>query len=151
MSAAAANADGIKESVSLDVKRAFPLRVYGRRRPGGTASSTAVPEVLLTRKGSQVQTLSRPPAPMALWTPLPTLRARDLPENHGAWLIQHPAGPPYSRQFGAYEQLDPVTGLPPFCALLNLSGKRLATGESVASRRGAARFADGTEMAVRAH
>ena len=81
----------------------------------------------------------------------PSLRARDLPENHRAWLIQHPADPPYSRQFGAYEQLDPVTGLPAFCALLNLSGKRLATGESVASRRGAARFAHGTEMAVRAH
>jgi hypothetical protein len=51
-----------KESVSLDVKRAFPFRVYGRRRPGRTAPSTAVPCVLLTRKGSQVQTLSRPPS-----------------------------------------------------------------------------------------
>jgi hypothetical protein len=34
---------------------------YGRGRPGRTASSTAVPGVLLTRKRSQVQTLSRPP------------------------------------------------------------------------------------------
>src|SRR4029450_2039114 len=32
-----------KESVCLDVKRAFPLRVYGRRRPGRMAPSTAVP------------------------------------------------------------------------------------------------------------
>jgi hypothetical protein len=37
---------------------------------------------LLTRKGSQVQTLSRPPARMALWTPLLLLLASDLPENH---------------------------------------------------------------------
>jgi hypothetical protein len=51
----------VKESVSLDVKRAFPFRLYGRRRPGRTAASTAVPGVLLTRKRSQVQTLSRPP------------------------------------------------------------------------------------------
>jgi hypothetical protein len=50
-----------KESVSLDVKRAFPFRLDGRARPGRTASSTAVPCVLLTRKRSQVQTLSRPP------------------------------------------------------------------------------------------
>jgi hypothetical protein len=50
-----------KESVSLDVKRAFPFGLYGRSRPGRTASSTAVPCVLLTRKRSQVQTLSRPP------------------------------------------------------------------------------------------
>jgi hypothetical protein len=34
-----------KESVSLDAKRAFPFRVYGRARPAGTASSTAVPGV----------------------------------------------------------------------------------------------------------
>ena len=49
-----------KESVSLDVKRAFPFRLYGQARPGRTAPSTAVPSVLLTRKRSQVQTLSRP-------------------------------------------------------------------------------------------
>jgi hypothetical protein len=52
-----------KESVSLDVKRAFPFGLYGRRRPGRAAASTAVPCVLLTRKRSQVQTLSRPPHP----------------------------------------------------------------------------------------
>jgi hypothetical protein len=50
-----------KESVSLDVKRAFPFGIDGWTRPGGTARSTAVPGVLLTRKRSQVQTLSRPP------------------------------------------------------------------------------------------
>jgi hypothetical protein len=44
-----------KESVSLDAKRAFPYRIYGSARPGRTAGSTAVPSVLLTRKGSQVQ------------------------------------------------------------------------------------------------
>jgi hypothetical protein len=50
----------------LDAKRAFPFRIYGQTRPGrtaaGTTASTAVPGVLLTRKRSQVQTLSRPPA-----------------------------------------------------------------------------------------
>jgi hypothetical protein len=46
----------------LDAKRAFPFRIYGQTRPGRTAASTAVPGVLLTRKRSQVQTLSRPPA-----------------------------------------------------------------------------------------
>jgi hypothetical protein len=40
------------------------LRVYGRQRPARMAASTAVPCVLLTRKGSQVQTLSRP---LPLW------------------------------------------------------------------------------------
>src|SRR5918996_2555040 len=50
-----------EKSVQLDVKRAFPFDLYGRARPGRTASSTAVPGVLLTRKRSQVQTLSRPP------------------------------------------------------------------------------------------
>jgi hypothetical protein len=39
----------VQESVSLDVKTAFPFRVYGRSRPGRTASSTAVPPILLTR------------------------------------------------------------------------------------------------------
>ena len=34
---------------------------YGWRRPARTALSTALPRCLLTRKGSQVQTLSRPP------------------------------------------------------------------------------------------
>jgi hypothetical protein len=34
---------------------------YGRARPARTAVRTAVPGVLLTRKRSQVQTLSRPP------------------------------------------------------------------------------------------
>ena len=48
-------------SISRCRKRAFPFGIYGRSRPGRTASSTAVPCVLLTRKGSQVQTLSRPP------------------------------------------------------------------------------------------
>ena len=43
------------------VKRAFPFGLYGRSRPGETVGSTAVPSVLLTRKRSQVQTLSRPP------------------------------------------------------------------------------------------
>ena len=51
----------LKENISLDAKRAFPFRLYGRTRPGETAGSTAVPCVLLTRKGSQVQSLSRPP------------------------------------------------------------------------------------------
>ena len=32
-----------KESVSLDVKTAFPFRLYGWNRTGETASSTAVP------------------------------------------------------------------------------------------------------------
>ena len=41
-----------EESVLLNAKRAFPFRVYGRTRPGRTASSTAVPGVLLTRKRS---------------------------------------------------------------------------------------------------
>jgi hypothetical protein len=50
-----------KESVSLDVKRAFPFSLDGRSRPGRTTVSTAVSYVLLTRKRSQVQTLSRPP------------------------------------------------------------------------------------------
>ena len=50
----------VKESVSLDVKRAFPFRLYGRRRPGRTAPSTAVPCVLLTRKRTEVQLLPRP-------------------------------------------------------------------------------------------
>jgi hypothetical protein len=55
-------AEGPKESASLDARRAFPFRLYGRSRPGRTAPSTAVPGGLLTQKGSQVQTLSRPPA-----------------------------------------------------------------------------------------
>ena len=42
-------------------KRAFPFCTYGRARPGKTAVRTAVPRCLLTRKRSQVQTLSRPP------------------------------------------------------------------------------------------
>jgi len=55
-------------------KRAFPL-TSRERFPcactvggdlGETGSSTAVPCVLLTRKGSQVQTLSRPPGPTHL-------------------------------------------------------------------------------------
>jgi hypothetical protein len=54
-------AGGGKESVSLYAKRAFPYGMYGWRRPGRTVPSTAVPGVLLTRKRSQVQTLSRPP------------------------------------------------------------------------------------------
>jgi hypothetical protein len=44
-------AGGWKESVPLDVKRAFPFSLYGQWRPGTTAASTAVPSVLLTRKG----------------------------------------------------------------------------------------------------
>jgi hypothetical protein len=43
--------------------------VYGQRRPGKTAGSTAVPGGLLTRKGSQVQTLSRPPGTTHLRSP----------------------------------------------------------------------------------
>jgi hypothetical protein len=71
-----------KESVSLEAKRAFPFRLYGWTRPGRMALSTAVSGVLLTRKKSQVQTLPRPPARMALWTPVLSLLARDLPVNH---------------------------------------------------------------------
>jgi hypothetical protein len=47
----------------LSVKRAFPFGIHGRRRPGRTAPSTAVPRGLLTRKRSQVQILSRPRHP----------------------------------------------------------------------------------------
>jgi hypothetical protein len=36
--------------------------LYGRARPAETGLRTAVPGGLLTRKRSQVQTLSRPPA-----------------------------------------------------------------------------------------
>jgi hypothetical protein len=50
-----------KESVSLVAKRAFPFGIDGRRRPGRTAVSTAVPCVLLTRKRTEVQLLPRPP------------------------------------------------------------------------------------------
>jgi hypothetical protein len=39
-----------KESVLLDFKRAFPFTVYGRRRPGTTAPSTAVPCVFDTEE-----------------------------------------------------------------------------------------------------
>ena len=46
-------------------KREFPFGLYGRSRPGRTAPSTAVPHRLLTRKRSQVQTLSRPPLRIA--------------------------------------------------------------------------------------
>jgi hypothetical protein len=52
-----------KESVSLNVKRAFPFGIDGRSRPGRTAPSTAVPCVLLTRKRTEVQLLPRPPHP----------------------------------------------------------------------------------------
>jgi len=41
----AAEDSSAKESVSLDAKTAFPFGLYGRRRPGRTASSTAVPGV----------------------------------------------------------------------------------------------------------
>jgi hypothetical protein len=41
--------------------RALNFGLYGRARPGKTAFRTAVPASLLTRKRSQVQTLSRPP------------------------------------------------------------------------------------------
>jgi hypothetical protein len=41
--------------------RALNFDPYGRARPAGMAVRTAVPCILLTRKGSQVQTLSRPP------------------------------------------------------------------------------------------
>jgi hypothetical protein len=51
---------GRQESVSL----AFPSRLYGWRRPGRTASSTAVPCILLTRKRTEVQLLPRPPHPL---------------------------------------------------------------------------------------
>jgi hypothetical protein len=37
--------EGPKESVSLDVKRAFPYGIDGRTQPGETAGSTAVPRV----------------------------------------------------------------------------------------------------------
>src|SRR5947207_11091611 len=71
--------DIVKESVSLDAKRAFPYGTYGQTRPGRTASSTAVPGVLLTRKGSQVQTLLRPPGTTHLSIPhSPPLVSRSL-------------------------------------------------------------------------
>ena len=38
--------DVAKRAFPLDVKRAFPFRVYGRRRPGRTAPRTAVPRGL---------------------------------------------------------------------------------------------------------
>jgi hypothetical protein len=41
--------------------RAFNFGIYGHARPAETAVCTAVPCILLTRKRSQVQTLSRPP------------------------------------------------------------------------------------------
>lgn len=46
----------------IEPKRALNVSIDGRIRPGRMASSTAVPGGSLTRKGSQVSTLSRPPA-----------------------------------------------------------------------------------------
>src|SRR5215204_6981222 len=71
-------------SAELRVKRTHNFALYGRRRPGKTAIRTALPRRLLTRKGSQVQTLSRPPARMALWTPLLSLLASDSPSAASA-------------------------------------------------------------------
>jgi hypothetical protein len=56
--------------------------------------------------------------------------------------------PEDSRQFGVYEQLSPVTGFSVFCALLNLAAIGWPQVSPSPSRRGAAGFADGTEMAV---
>jgi hypothetical protein len=49
-------------SVQLDAKRAFPLGVYGRSRPGRTALSTAVPSIADTEE----VTGSNPVAPVLL-------------------------------------------------------------------------------------
>jgi hypothetical protein len=51
-----------KENTLLHAKRALNFDPYGRVRPATMASSTAVLRILLTRKRSQVQTLSRPPS-----------------------------------------------------------------------------------------
>jgi hypothetical protein len=57
-------------------KRALYFDPDGRRRPAITAVRTAVPGGLLTRKRSQVQTLSRPPSSLQVRV-LPPLR-RDV-------------------------------------------------------------------------
>jgi hypothetical protein len=62
-----------KESVSLDVKRAFPFRVYGRGRPGRTASSTAVPRWFADTEGV---TGSNPVAPTTVVAGQSPVRAR---------------------------------------------------------------------------
>jgi hypothetical protein len=45
-------------------KRTHNFAIDGWRRPGQTTICTALPRCLLTRKRSQVQTLSRPPHPL---------------------------------------------------------------------------------------
>jgi hypothetical protein len=55
-----------KESVSLDVKRAFPYGIYVGGDLGEWLLAQRFPG-LLTRKRSQVQTLSRPPRPSDQW------------------------------------------------------------------------------------
>ena len=75
--AAARRHDVIVPSVGRRLERerfpgrqeSVPFNLYGQWRPGTTAASTAVPSVLLTRKGSQVQTLSRPPGTTSLSVP----------------------------------------------------------------------------------
>jgi hypothetical protein len=45
----------------MNLKRTHNFAIYGSPRPGEMAIRTALPARLLTRKRSQVQTLSRPP------------------------------------------------------------------------------------------
>jgi hypothetical protein len=137
-----------EESVSLHAKRAFPYGTYGQTRPGRRASSTAVPCVLLTRKGSQVQTLSRPPAPSALWTPPPSSLARDLPDKHRTWSTYHVRRPTVKDNSG--ERADHT-----LCRILRLRlsnelAAKWCTKETVApvNAEGCCSVADGTEIAV---
>ena len=61
--------------ISSLYETALNFAIYGRARPGKTAVRTAVPCILLTRKRSQVQTLSRPPLSSqvtASWAPRPS-------------------------------------------------------------------------------
>jgi hypothetical protein len=125
--------------------RAFNFGIYGHARPAETAVCTAVPCILLTRKRSQVQTLSRPPlfslvkdlsapsgqrslraaaAPRPQAAPPPNgwaLRSSPPPDHpspndHSAW-----SPPPWSRPLGQHHAGD-------------LPGRPAGTGEHLLGR-----------------
>src|SRR4029453_1829473 len=52
--------DSIRERLT-GRQQSVPFSLYGRSQRGGTAGSTAVPSVLLTRKRTEVLLLPRPP------------------------------------------------------------------------------------------
>jgi Single-strand binding protein family len=73
-------------------ERALNFSLYGRPQPARMACSTAVPGGLLTRKRSQVQTLSRPPSIDAGQSVVgvPSAALLSFPEAPGATLRPRP-------------------------------------------------------------